>query len=120
MSEVKEQPAEVDLEQLEQLVAEADTGGRHAPGVPRQVLRRPGVLDRLAPLAGWATEAGPLQLTGRAPNGQAFSVLPWRVWTVSASAAVVRGQLLGLGLACLFAIVSLLLVGPQANIYFDF
>jgi TRAP transporter 4TM/12TM fusion protein len=38
MSEVKEQPAEVDLEQLEQLVAEADTGGRHAAGVAGQVL----------------------------------------------------------------------------------
>ena len=30
MSEVKEQPAEVDLDKLEQLVAEADTGGRNA------------------------------------------------------------------------------------------
>ncbi|EHK59191.1 TRAP transporter permease [Allomesorhizobium alhagi] len=38
MSEVKEQPAEVDLEQLEQLVAEADPGGRHAAGVAGQVL----------------------------------------------------------------------------------
>ena len=32
MSEAREKPAEVDLEQLEQLVAEADTGGRHAAG----------------------------------------------------------------------------------------
>jgi TRAP transporter 4TM/12TM fusion protein len=38
MSEAKEQQAEVDLEQLEQLVAEADTGGRHAAGFAGQVL----------------------------------------------------------------------------------
>jgi TRAP transporter 4TM/12TM fusion protein len=38
MSEAKEQQAEVDLEQLEQLVAEADTGGRHAAGLAGQVL----------------------------------------------------------------------------------
>jgi TRAP transporter 4TM/12TM fusion protein len=38
MSESKVQPAEVDLEQLEQLVAEADTGGRQAAGLAGQVL----------------------------------------------------------------------------------
>ncbi|WP_353643788.1 TRAP transporter permease [Mesorhizobium sp. WSM2239] len=38
MSEAKEQPAEVDLEQLEQLVAEADTGGRHAVGLAGKAL----------------------------------------------------------------------------------
>jgi TRAP transporter 4TM/12TM fusion protein len=38
MSESKVQPTEVDLEQLEQLVAEADTGGRQAVGVAGQVL----------------------------------------------------------------------------------
>jgi TRAP transporter 4TM/12TM fusion protein len=38
MSEVKEQTADVDLEQLEQLVAEVDTGGRHAAGLAGQVL----------------------------------------------------------------------------------
>ena len=38
MSEAREQPAEVDLEQLEQLVAEADTGGRHAVGLAGQIL----------------------------------------------------------------------------------
>jgi TRAP transporter 4TM/12TM fusion protein len=38
MSEAKEQPAEVDLEQLEQLVAEADTGGRHAAGLAGKAL----------------------------------------------------------------------------------
>lgn len=63
--------------------------------IPRPVLRHPRVLDRLGTVAGWATDAGPLRLTGRAPNGQAFTVLPWRVWTVSASAAVVRGRDLG-------------------------
>jgi TRAP transporter 4TM/12TM fusion protein len=38
MSEVREQSAEVDLDKLEQLVAEADTGGRNATGIAGQVL----------------------------------------------------------------------------------
>ena len=38
MSQAKEQPAEIDLGQLEQLVAEADTGGRQAAGLAGQVL----------------------------------------------------------------------------------
>lgn len=38
MSEVKEQPAGVDLEELEQLVAEADTGGRHPSGTVARIL----------------------------------------------------------------------------------
>ncbi len=38
MSEVREQPAEVDLDKLEQLVAEADTGGRNATGIAGQIL----------------------------------------------------------------------------------
>ncbi|RWO02266.1 TRAP transporter permease [Mesorhizobium sp.] len=38
MSEVKAQPAGVDLEELEQLVAEADTGGRHPVGTVGRIL----------------------------------------------------------------------------------
>ncbi|MER8825496.1 TRAP transporter permease [Mesorhizobium sp. M0938] len=38
MSEVKEQPAGVDLGELEQLVAEADTGGRHPSGTVARIL----------------------------------------------------------------------------------
>ncbi|WP_309508602.1 TAXI family TRAP transporter solute-binding subunit [Mesorhizobium onobrychidis] len=38
MSEVKGQPAGVDLEELEQLVAEADTGGRHPSGTVARIL----------------------------------------------------------------------------------
>ncbi|TIP87520.1 MAG: C4-dicarboxylate ABC transporter, partial [Mesorhizobium sp.] len=38
MSEVKAQPAGVDLEELEQLVAEADTGGRHPAGTVGRIL----------------------------------------------------------------------------------
>src|SRR5690606_29383879 len=38
MSEAKKQPADVDLEGLEQLVAEADTGGRHPGGAVGQIL----------------------------------------------------------------------------------
>jgi hypothetical protein len=61
----------------------------------RMVLHHPGGLGRFGAVIGWATDAGPLQLAGRTPNGQTFAVLPWRVWTVSASAAVVRGRDLG-------------------------
>jgi TRAP transporter 4TM/12TM fusion protein len=38
MSEVKEQPTGVDLGELEQLVAEADTGGRHPSGTVARIL----------------------------------------------------------------------------------
>src|SRR5688572_33195491 len=38
MSEAKKQPAGVDLEVLEQLVAEADTGGRHPGGLTGRIL----------------------------------------------------------------------------------
>ena len=38
MSEAKKQPAGVDLEVLEQLVAEADTGGRHPGGIVGRIL----------------------------------------------------------------------------------
>lgn len=38
MSEVKAQPASVDLQELEQLVAEADTGGRHPSGTVARIL----------------------------------------------------------------------------------
>lgn len=38
MSEVKAQPASVDLKELEQLVAEADTGGRHPSGTVARIL----------------------------------------------------------------------------------
>lgn len=38
MSEVKQQPADVDIEALEQLVAEADIGGRHPSGTVARIL----------------------------------------------------------------------------------
>lgn len=63
--------------------------------LPRPLGMHPLVLDRLGPIAGWALEAGPLRMTGRAPEGQRFRMLPRRIWMASASAATVRGRDLG-------------------------
>ncbi|NIQ58708.1 MAG: hypothetical protein GWN85_36170 [Gemmatimonadetes bacterium] len=66
-----------------------------AASLPDRALGHPWLLDRFGPLAGRALEAGPLRFSGRAPNGQAFRMVPSRLWTVSASAAVVRGRDVG-------------------------
>jgi hypothetical protein len=46
-------------------------------------------------LAGRSLEAGTLSLTGRAPNGQRFVVVPRGVFRIEAAAAVVGDQDLG-------------------------
>jgi hypothetical protein len=51
-----------------------------------------GVVGRVA---GLALGAGELRLAGAAPNGQHFMVAPRKVWAVSASRAVLRGEDLG-------------------------
>ena len=62
---------------------------------PWAALRSERLLTRLGPLAGRMLDAGPVTLTGRAPNGQRFALLPRRLWSVIASAAVVRGRDVG-------------------------
>ena len=55
--------------------------------------------DRVLELAGAAVGiglgAGPLRLTGTAPNGQRFRIRPRRVWRIAASAAQIEGRELG-------------------------
>lgn len=51
-----------------------------------------GVIGRIA---GMALGAGDIRLAGAAPNGQHFMVAPRKVWTVSASRAVLGGEDLG-------------------------
>lgn len=62
---------------------------------PPVTLRSERFLSRLGPLAGRVLNAGSLSLTGRAPNGQRFMLLPRRVWSIIASAAVVQGRDVG-------------------------
>jgi hypothetical protein len=51
-----------------------------------------GVIGRIA---GVTLGAGDIRLSGNAPNGQHFMVAPRKVWEVSASRAVLRGEDLG-------------------------
>ncbi len=51
-----------------------------------------GVIGRVA---GMTLGAGDIRLAGAAPNGQHFMVAPRRLWAVSASRAVLRGEDLG-------------------------
>ncbi len=51
-----------------------------------------GVIGRIA---GVTLGAGDIRLAGAAPNGQHFMVAPRKVWAVSASRAVLRGEDLG-------------------------
>ncbi len=51
-----------------------------------------GVIGRIA---GMTLGAGDIRLAGAAPNGQRFMVAPKKVWVVSASRAVLRGEDLG-------------------------
>ncbi len=51
-----------------------------------------GVIGRIA---GMTLGAGDIRLAGAAPNGQHFMVAPRKVWDVSASRAVLRGEDLG-------------------------
>jgi len=51
-----------------------------------------GVIGRIA---GMTLGAGDIRLAGAAPNGQRFMVAPRKVWAVSASRAVLRGEDLG-------------------------
>lgn len=66
-----------------------------ARAMPRRLFatRAPAVI--VGGLAGRVLGIPPLQLHGSAPNGQWFSIRPSRLWTVSASAAVVAGRDLG-------------------------
>ncbi len=48
-------------------------------------------LKVLGPVAGSVLRAGPLRLTGTAPNGQEFRVAPTQVWQVTRSRVILGG-----------------------------
>lgn len=63
--------------------------------LPRRAYRAPGPAVLIGAVAGWLLGTSPLQLQGRAPNGQWFAIRPTRLWAVTAGAAVVAGRDLG-------------------------
>lgn len=63
--------------------------------LPRRAYRTPGPAMLIGAVAGWLLGTSPLQLQGRAPNGQWFATRPARLWVVTAAAAVVAGRDLG-------------------------
>jgi hypothetical protein len=53
------------------------------------------MLEIISRIAGMTLGAGEIRLSGAAPNGQHFMVAPRKVWAVSASRAILRGEDLG-------------------------
>jgi hypothetical protein len=66
-----------------------------AAHLPAQWLQAPALLLGLARVAPWALGTGPINLTGRTPNGHRFTAIPKRLWLVDSSTATSRGQDLG-------------------------
>ena len=66
-----------------------------AAGLPDRLRRAGGLLRVLGPAAGRLLGAGPLGLTGSMPNGQMFSLTPYRVWVASGSRATLASRDLG-------------------------
>jgi hypothetical protein len=64
-------------------------------GLIPNVLWRQESFLRLLGLLGGFTAAGKMSLTGRLPNGQWFISNPRYIWVVTATKAVVRGEILG-------------------------
>jgi hypothetical protein len=63
--------------------------------IPMVAWRSPSVLAIMGAIAGPALGAGKLQLAGQTPNAQHFEANPRRIWSVSASHALVEGEDLG-------------------------
>ena len=55
----------------------------------------PTILKRLSRVARRTLGVGDVRLTGRAPNGQCYTIAPKQLWVVSDSRAVLRGRDLG-------------------------
>ncbi len=65
------------------------------PRLPMVAWRSRPVLSAIGGVARPALGAGKLRLTGTTPNGQRFDANPLRIWSVTASHAVVDGEDLG-------------------------
>lgn len=68
---------------------------RVAGRVPESAWTNRSMLGVIGRIAGMTLGAGDIRLSGAAPNGQHFMVAPRKVWAVSASRAILRGQDLG-------------------------
>ena len=55
----------------------------------------PTILKRLSRVARRTLGVGDVRLTGRAPNGQCYTIAPKQLWVVADSRAVLRGRHLG-------------------------
>jgi hypothetical protein len=66
-----------------------------AAHLPAPWLQAPSVLRLCGRFAHWALETGPINLTGRTPNGHLFTATPKRLWLVGSSVAALRGHDLG-------------------------
>lgn len=64
--------------------------------IPERAYRMPAVLRSVSRAADAAFDSGPINLTGRTPNGHRFVMLPQRLWLVEASTALLRGRSIGL------------------------
>lgn len=63
--------------------------------MPGAAWRSPTVLRAIGAMAGWALRAGRVRLSGETSNAQRFDANPVRIWSVTASRAVVEGDDLG-------------------------
>ena len=77
------------------LVAAAELGDKSQLVCIGLAARHRGLPVLVGAVAGWLLGTSPLQLQGRAPNGQWFAIRPTRLWAVTAGAAVVAGRDLG-------------------------
>jgi hypothetical protein len=66
-----------------------------AGSMPASWLQNPAVLSAIGEVARLVLRTGKLRLIGATPNGQTFVVNPRKIWLVSESRAVVRGEDIG-------------------------
>lgn len=64
-------------------------------GLSEPTWTNPVMLRRLGRVARRTLDVGDVRLTGRAPNGQCYSMAPKQVWFIEDSRAVLRGRDLG-------------------------
>jgi len=63
-----------------------------ASAMPDSWWRKPSVLGAMETAAQWMLGIGEIRLTGRTPNGHAFTAMPRRIWSIAESRAAIRGM----------------------------
>jgi hypothetical protein len=64
-------------------------------GLPEGVWHNPTFLRKMGSVASLVLQAGHIDLTGVAPNGQSFVANPRKIWIIGSSTATLRGEDLG-------------------------